>query len=554
MSNAPFSNNIPTNNPNQTTLNIFFIQDNKNQKSSSNNSNPNQGQTNSNNQLSSGLATFKAPSTPSSVNPFISNIASNNAMRTNDNKKPEDNNPFSSFLNNKGSTILNQNNNNNNNKIGTSLNVSNNNNNSEQNKISSIFNSNNNNTSNNNTNNITNSININNKTNNNNTNNINNNNSSNNAFDFFNVKNIQKNNESHIKNVNTNNNKEEKKESMNIFMAQSNNILNKLNNDKNNTEAKKDNDTHLNIDTSSNKNNNNNIIGNLLNNQNENESDKEKEEKAKADEFINNLFVEDKLFSTDKQLMEYEKNQLSYKLNDDIVNEFKNMLFSQKEKFSKFISNTRILEERIKQNNILLKKNAHDSFENQIKYEQVSQKFKSLYQNSINLRHNLSLKEKTMIDAVNYVMNNNNRKNNSNINFSSLNKSNFDENIPCFKDVKETCQKIKQIDNDLMLISNSIIKNEKNIINKNKDLYEIYKDKNKYNDESYSNNKIKNEFSGVWLERNSENKVYIDQNIMNSLLSDCYNGLNNLKYAQDEFEFKYTQLKNRLIVYTPYEK
>jgi len=142
-----------------------------------------------------------------------------------------------------------------------------------------------------------------------------------------------------------------------------------------------------------------------------------------------------------------------------------------------------------------------------------------------------------MIDAVNYIMNNNNRKNNSNINFSSLNKSNFDENIPCFKDVKETCQKIKQIDNDQMLISNYIIKNEKNIINKNKDL----------NDESYSSNTIKNEFSGVWLERNSEKKVYIDQNIMNSLLSDCYNGLNNLKYAQDEFEFKYTQIKNRLI-------
>ena len=70
-------------------------------------------------------------------------------------------------------------------------------------------------------------------------------------------------------------------------------------------------------------------------------------------------------------------------------------------------------------------------------------------------------------------------------------------------------------------------------------MYEIYKEKNNYNDEYYSNNKINNEFSGVWLERNSENKLYMDQNTMNSLLSDCYNGLNNLKYAQDEFECKY---------------
>ena len=152
-----------------------------------------------------------------------------------------------------------------------------------------------------------------------------------------------------------------------------------------------------------------------------------------------------------------------------------------------------------------------------------------------------------MIDAINYVMNSNNRKNNININFNSLNRTNFDENFSCYKDVKETCEKVKKIDNDLMLISNSIIKNENNIINKNKEMYEIYQEKNKYNDEYYFNNKIKNEFSGVWLERNSENKIYMDQNIMNNLLSDCYNGLNNLKYAQDEFEFKYDKLKNKLI-------
>ena len=535
MSNAPFSNNNSSNNPIQTTLNIFLLQDNKNQKNGLNNGNPSQGQ-NSNNQNSSSFINFNAPSTTSSLNPFTSNFTSNNVMKINDNKKQEDNNPFNSFLNNKNSTNSNQNILNNNNKISTSLNISNNNNtNNITNNINNITGNNNstnlNKTSNINTNNIT-------------SNNTNNNTKTNNAFDFFNVKNIQKNNESNINNANSNNKKEEKKESMNIFMVQSNNILNKLNNDKNNFDVKKENETQLNIDTSSNKNNNkNNILDNLL--KNENESEKEKEEKEKADEFINNLFIEDKLFSTDKQLMEYEKSQLSYKINDDIINDFKNMLLTQKEKFSKLINTARILEEKVKQNNNLLKKNAQESFENQIKYEQISQKFKSLYQNSNNLRQNLSLKEKTMIDAINYIMNNDNRKNN--INFNSLHRTNFDENVSCYKDMKETCEKVKKIDNDLMLISNSFIKNENNIINKNKEMYEIYKEKNKYNDEYYFNNKIKNEFSGVWLERNSENKIYMDQNIMNSLLSDCYNGLNNLKYTQDEFEFKYTKLKNKLI-------
>ena len=43
------------------------------------------------------------------------------------------------------------------------------------------------------------------------------------------------------------------------------------------------------------------------------------------------------------------------------------MLLTQKEKFSKFINITRILEEKVKQNNNLLKKNAQESFENQAK-------------------------------------------------------------------------------------------------------------------------------------------------------------------------------------------
>ena len=42
-------------------------------------------------------------------------------------------------------------------------------------------------------------------------------------------------------------------------------------------------------------------------------------------------------------------------------------------------------------------------------------------------------------------------------------------------------------------------------------------------------------------------KLFINQNEMNSLLSECYDGLMNLKNMQDSFDKKYDLLKQSLI-------
>ena len=534
MSINPFKINS---NPFQTTLNSFLVKDNKNQQTNpiGNNSSinlniaSNQSQTNQINQFSTGTNPFN-------INSGTFNFLNNsNNTNNNNNIKKEENNQIStfSFLNKNNSTISNQ----------TNINSNIFNNNIEKNKNNSILNSNINNNLNNNTINFNNNSTITNNINNNLNNKISNN-SNNDTFNFFNLNN-NKNQNGNNNSINTNSNilnkinnkKEDNSQSNNIFMIQSNNILNKLKNDSNANKDNKDNEnkTHLNLDiNNNNKNKSNNLLEELSKNNN-----KKKEEKEKADEFINNLLVEHNLVLPEKEMIEYEKSQLSYKLNDEIINEFKTILFSQKEKFKNCIKNVRLFEEKIIHFVKLSKNNAKKVLENQKKYEHILQKLDSICIDSNILKENLIMRDKTMSDALNYIKNNRN-KNNINNNFNSLKKIELDDNEFFYKDIKDTSEKIKKIDKDIMIISNFMEQNEKNIYNNNNRI------KYEKNNNGYLG--INNELDGIILERkNFDKKIYIEQNDMNEILTDCYNGLSNLKYVQDEFEIKYNNLRNKLI-------
>ncbi len=57
-----------------------------------------------------------------------------------------------------------------------------------------------------------------------------------------------------------------------------------------------------------------------------------------------------------------------------------------------------------------------------------------------------------------------------------------------------------------------------------------------------------NEYLGVWVERpNSHKKIFVSQNEMDSILTECYDGLMNLKSMQDSIDNKYELLKKTLM-------
>jgi hypothetical protein len=485
MSTNPFA--MINNNTGQSNLNSFLIKDKKDQEITTTSNNNNnlfnnlnqQGENNFKNQLSTG------------ANPF--------------NQKNGTNSLFLNNQNNSKNIIQNSNNNNDNNK-------------KEDNPFMKFINKNNNNDS-------TNINNINIKQNNNNNNistNINNMNANNNnSFNFFNINNKTDNNNINQK-LTQNNIKEEKKESSNIFLAQSNNILKKLNN---NVNANKDENNINNIDESKNK------IENIAKNDEENQ---------KASEFINNLLAEDKFVYTEKEQINFEKAQLSYKLNEEIVNELKSMLYSQKEKFKKCVENTRLLEERYHQLTKINEKKARDSMDNLIKYEKIISELNLLSENSNSLKQILSIKTDIMGDALEYLKKNNNY--NTKNTFAQT--VDIDDSSSLYSELKNTSGKLRKIDNDLKVITNTMHKNEKNIIDRS---YNIY-DKNNINNIIINGQGINDDTAGVWIEReNIRDKIYIEQKDMDNLFNDCYNGLNNFRSEQEEFDMKYDLLKSKLI-------
>ena len=272
-------------------------------------------------------------------------------------------------------------------------------------------------------------------------------------------------------------------------------------------------------------------------------------------EFINNLLSEDKIIFSEKEKEEYEKNQLSFKKNEEILDEFKNMLDNHKEKYTKSVSNMRLFDKKFINliNNIKI--NAAESLNNEMKYKKLMEKIKITETKFTNLKINMTNKDKTITDALDYLK----KKMNNYNNLTTIKTQNFEENNKFYKDLNETSEKIKKIDNNINIIWNSLNRKEEN---KN-ELFDISDEKQR---ENYINNInnidnyklhrinnniiLNNKMDGIILERNELDKIkkiYVEQKDLNNIFTECYDGLYGLKSIQDEFDIKYERLKNSLI-------
>mgnify|MGYP007056208736 FL=1 len=164
-------------------------------------------------------------------------------------------------------------------------------------------------------------------------------------------------------------------------------------------------------------------------------------------------------------------------------------------------------------------------------------------------------KDKTITDALDYLK----KKMNNYDNLTTIKTQNFEENNKFYKDLNETSEKIKKIDNNINIIWNSLNRKEEN---KN-ELFDINDEKQR---ENYINNInnidnyklhrinnniiLNNKMDGIILERNELDKIkkiYVEQKDLNNIFTECYDGLYGLKSIQDEFDIKYERLKNSLI-------
>ena len=532
MSSNPFTNNNPFANSQQKPNNIFGAPSQTNIFNNTSNNgakieikNPVFNQQNNSNP-------FKSNNEPN-LNSF------NNKNNQNENSKNNQNNFF--LFNTQQSQKSKEQNS----ALNTNININQNIKNSTILNINSINNNNNTNNSNQNTSNMfTNAPNksnifINNTTNN-----------SNNKPNTINIV-FQKNNQEAKK--------EEKKES-NIFLTQSNNILNKSNNFPSQNQI-------VNNSIISQEQKNENKISNILN------PNQEKKEKSKVNEFINSLLADDKLIFSEKEKKEYEKNQLSFKLNAEICEDFKNMLFNQKEKFEKYTFNARIIDKKFMNLINKMKNNATESLNNEIRFRNLFEKIKSTEKKVSNLKYNMNQKDKAITKGLDFIKKNlYNDNNGNNNNLTLMKNNNLQEKIKIFYDLNETADKIRNIDNNLNIIWNSFNQNDKNtneisFIDTDKE-YENKKEKNNLilNNNFILNNNINkvlldknnfiwnNEIDGVFLERdnldnrdNNKQILYVEQKDINNLFTECYDGLYCQKCIQDEFDIKYNALKNKLI-------
>ena len=329
--------------------------------------------------------------------------------------------------------------------------------------------------------------------------------------------------------------KEEKKEQRNIFLDQSNNILNKMNNDIN-TNKIKENKINLNNKEESRANFLLDDVSQIINNN-------EKKEDKKIDEFIKNLFEEDNLVCSDKQMKEYQKNKLSTQIGEEILNDLKSTLYSQKEQFLYYTKYTRMIEEKFYEICKKSKEVSENGLQIKNKINTLSSKENQISENTKLLEENIFKKNKNISEALDYLLKNSNTNNN----IDYLRREDFENHISFFNELKETSNKVRNIEDDLNIISNNMDKSAQNLNDKEKIFYDNYTNrKNVSNNELYSFNDNTDE--GVWIERNNlENKVYVTQKEMNEIFNDCYSGLNSLIGEQDEIDKKCDKLKRKLL-------
>jgi hypothetical protein len=195
-----------------------------------------------------------------------------------------------------------------------------------------------------------------------------------------------------------------------------------------------------------------------------------------------------------------------------------------------------------------------ETLNNERKFKNLLEKIKITETKFTNLKINMTNKDKTITDALEYLKKNLNNYNN----ISTIKSKSFEEKNKFYTDLIETSEKVKKIDNNINTIWNSLNKNEEN---KNDFFLTDYEnERQKENDNIKRNNNkifridnnliINDNLDGIIIERNEldkKKKIYVEQKDINNIFTECYNGLYGLKCMQDEFDIKYERLKNSLI-------
>lgn len=226
---------------------------------------------------------------------------------------------------------------------------------------------------------------------------------------------------------------------------------------------------------------------------------------------------------TSKEIEAYEKNKLLHKTNQEIVEDFKNMLFNQKSKYKQCIKNTREFEQKLMGIMEITEANASMSGLNEKKGKKIIQKLNSINYQSKNLENIVSKINERLDQILNPYKDNVINSDKIFLNQNDSQKFKFFENMI---QISDKCYKIE----------NDLNEAEQNFTNKEKEREERTKEKDE----------------GLWIERD-KGKIFVNQNMLNGLYNDCYEGLSNLKEMQDDFDKKYEMLKYNIMKNTKKE-
>ena len=222
-------------------------------------------------------------------------------------------------------------------------------------------------------------------------------------------------------------------------------------------------------------------------------------------------------FCNSKELEEYEKNQIMHRTSKEIIEDFKNTLLNQKAKYKQCVKNTREFEKKLMGIIEITQTNALMSEINEKSGGKIIQKINSINYQSKNLENILTNFNDKLGQTLSPYKDNVMNSDKILLNQNNSEKFKFYEN---FTQTSDKCYEIE----------NSINEAEQNLEKKEKEMEE----------------KDKNNKEGFWIERN-KGKIFVNQNEINSLFSECYDGLNNLKRMQDNIDRKYEMLKLKLM-------
>ena len=257
----------------------------------------------------------------------------------------------------------------------------------------------------------------------------------------------------------------------------------------------------------------------------QNQNSNNNQEKIKNNEYklMNNLPEIPFKFNSFIYLEEHEKKQLIHKTNSEIIEEFKNMLKVQQNKFKLCTQNTRRLEQKYLNIIKINTDNYKLSIINETKGKILLEKLNGINMRSKYMKQTLSFINDRMGTILKPYRDN--ITNNDTIAFNPS----IIEKFKIYENILTISKKCFDIENQLI--------DNKNILN--------VKEKEKNNKLNGCNNI--DSINGIWIERHNKIKLFINQSEMDSFFCECYDGLLNLKSMQENIDKKYDLLRKNLI-------